>query len=103
MGVTPPNDTLGVMQDTHWFGGAFGYFPSYALGNLYGAQILHYMKKDLPFDDLLKKGDLRPILNWLTEKDFAYDYLDPKDWIVKVTGEEMNPQYFIDYLKDKFF
>ena len=103
LGVTPPNDALGVMQDTHWFGGAFGYFPSYALGNLYGAQILHYMKKDLPFDDLLKKGDLRPILNWLTEKDFAYDYLDPKDWIVKVTGEEMNPQYFIDYLKDKFF
>jgi len=103
LGITPPNDASGVLQDTHWYGGAFGYFPSYALGNLYGAQILHYMKKDLDFDGLLRKGDLAPILNWLKEKDFAYDYLDPKDWIMKVTGEKMNPQYFIDYLKEKFF
>lgn len=103
LGITPPNDALGVLQDTHWFGSAFGYFPSYALGNLYGAQILHYMKKDLPYDELLKKGDLKPILKWFKDKDFAYDYLDPKDWIKKVTGEEMNPQYFIDYLAEKFF
>ena len=103
LGITPPNDAMGVMQDTHWFGGAFGYFPSYALGNLYGAQIIHVMKKDLPYEELLKKGDLKPILEWLTKNDFAYDYLDPKDWFYKVTGEEMNPQYFIDYLKEKFF
>ena len=61
------------------------------------------MKKDLPFEELVQKGDLKPILAWLREKDFAFDYLDPKDWILKVTGEEMNPQYFIDYLKEKFF
>ena len=61
------------------------------------------MKKELPFDELLTKGDLLPILKWFKEKDFAYDYLNPKDWIIKVTGEEMNPKYFIDYLKDKFF
>lgn len=103
LGVTPPNDALGILQDTHWYGGAFGYFPSYALGNLYGAQILHYMKKDLPFDELLSQGHLDPILAWLREKDFAYDYLDPKDWILKVTGESMNPEYFIEYLKGKFF
>ena len=103
LGITPPNDKVGVLQDTHWYGGAFGYFPSYALGNLYGAQIVHYMKKELPFDELVSKGDLKPILKWLTDKDFAYDYLDPKDWILKVTGEEMNPEYFINYLKEKFF
>ena len=103
LGITPPNDKMGVLQDTHWYGGAFGYFPSYALGNLSGAQIVHYMKKELPFDELVSKGDLKPILQWLADKDFAYDYLDPKDWIMKVTGEEMNPQYFIDYLKNKFF
>ena len=103
LGIVPPDDANGVLQDTHWYGSAFGYFTSYALGNLYGAQILHYMKKDLPFDELLSRGDLLPILNWFKEKDFAYDYLDPKDWILKVTGEEMNPQYFIDYLKEKFF
>ena len=103
LGITPPNDAMGVLQDTHWYGGGFGYFPSYALGNLYGAQIIHVMKKDLPYEELLKKGDLKPILEWLTKNDFAYDYLDPKDWILKVTGEEMNPKYFIDYLKEKFF
>lgn len=103
LGVTPPNDALGVLQDVHWYGGSFGYFPSYALGNLYGAQILHYMKKDLPFEELEKQGNLKPILEWLREKDFAYDYLDPKDWILKVTGEPMNPQYFLDYIKAKFF
>ena len=103
LGITPPNDKVGVLQDTHWYGGAFGYFPSYALGNLYGAQIVHYMKKELPFDELVSKGDLKPILKWLTDKDFAFDYLDPKDWILKVTGEEMNPEYFIEYLKNKFF
>ena len=103
LGITPPNDKLGVLQDTHWYGGAFGYFPSYALGNLYGAQIVHYMKKELPFDELMSKGDLKPILKWLADKDFAYDYLDPKNWILKVTGEEMNPEYFITYLKEKFF
>ena len=69
LGIVPPNDAKGVLQDTHWYGGAFGYFPSYALGNLYGAQIVHYMKKDLPFNELVAKGDLKPILNWLKEKD----------------------------------
>lgn len=102
LGITPPNDALGILQDTHWYSGLFGYFPSYALGNLYGAQILHCMKKDLPFDELLQKGNVKPILAWLKEKDFAYDYLDPKDWILKVTGEAMNPQYFIEYLRKKF-
>ena len=103
LGITPPNDAMGVLQDTHWYGGAFGYFPSYSLGNLYGAQIVHYMKKELPFDKLVSEGNLKPILEWLTKNDFAYDYLDPKDWILKVTGEEMNPEYFISYLKEKFF
>ena len=70
---------------------------------MYGAQIVHYMKKEIPFDKLVSEGNLRPILDWLTKNDFAYDYLDPKDWIKKVTGEEMNPKYYIDYLKEKFF
>ena len=103
LGITPPDDKTGILQDTHWFGSAFGYFPSYALGNMYGAQIVHYMKKEIPFDKLVSEGNLRPILDWLTKNDFAYDYLDPKDWIKKVTGEEMNPKYYIDYLKEKFF
>lgn len=102
LGVDVPNDQDGCMQDVHWTDGQVGYFPSYALGNIYGAQILHAMKKDLDFDGLLGKGDLAPILSWLTEKDFAYDWLDPEPWIETVTGEKMNPAYYIEYLEAKF-
>ena len=103
LGVDVPCDAQGVLQDVHWFQGSFGYFPSYALGNLYGAQILAKMRKDLDVDSFIAKGDLSPILSWLREKDFAFDYLDPKDWIKKVTGEAMDSRYFIDYLQKKFF
>ena len=103
LGVEVPDDAHGILQDVHWYGGGFGYFPSYALGNIYGAQILDCMKEELPVDDLLKEGNLEPMLAWLREKDFAYDYLDPKDWIVKVTGKSMDAKHFTDYLAAKFF
>ena len=103
LGVDVPDDAHGILQDVHWFQGSFGYFPSYALGNIYGAQILDFMKKDIDVDAALAKGDLSAILDWLCKKDFAYDYLDPKDWIMKVVGEPMNPQFFTDYLAKKFF
>lgn len=102
LGIDVPNDKDGCMQDTHWSENLFGYFPSYALGNLYGAQILNAMKKALDVSALLAKADLEPIRVWFAEKDFAFDYLHPEEWIVKVTGEKLNPQYFIDYLKAKF-
>lgn len=103
LGIEVPNDAQGVLQDVHWFQGSFGYFPSYALGNLYGAQILDTMKKELDVDGLVAKGDLKPILKWLRERDFAYDYLNPKDWFLKVCGESMDPSHFTKYLERKFF
>ena len=103
LGVEVPDDAHGFLQDVHWFGGSFGYFPSYALGNIYGAQILHKMKEEFDVEAVMTSGDLSPILKWLRERDFAYDYLNPKDWILKVTGEEMNPSYFTEYLAKKFF
>ena len=103
LGVEVPDDAHGILQDVHWYGGGFGYFPSYALGNIYGAQILDRMKEELPVDDLLKESNLEPMLAWLREKDFTYDYLDPKDWIVKVTGKPMDAKHFTDYLAAKFF
>ena len=103
LGIDVPDDAHGILQDVHWYQGSFGYFPSYALGNIYGAQILHRMKKDLDVDKAIQNGDLSPVLAWLRENDFAYDYLNPSDWILKVTGEAMNPTYFKDYLKEKFF
>ena len=61
LGVTVPDDAHGVLQDSHWSGGSFGYFPSYAIGSAYGAQILASMKKDLNVEELTAAGNLAPI------------------------------------------
>ena len=103
LGVDVPNDALGILQDVHWYQGSFGYFPSYALGNLYGAQILDKMKEDIDVDSIVASSNLSPMLDWLKEHDFAYDYLNPKDWIKKVTGSDMDPTHFTTYLEKKFF
>lgn len=102
-GIEPTTDAEGVLQDVHWSYGAFGYFPSYALGNLYGAQFLHTMKKDMQFDNALSQGNLLDIKTWLDEHVHKYGSLYlPKDLVKKATGEALNPQYFVDYLKKKY-
>lgn len=104
LGVEPDTDSLGVLQDMHWSDGSFGYFPSYALGNLYGAQIFNTMKKDIPdVYELIAKGDIISITKWLKDNVHKYGSLySPKELILKVTGEELNSQYFIDYLEEKY-
>ena len=69
LGVEPKNDTEGILQDMHWSDGSFGYFPSYALGNLYGAQFLNTLIKEKPnmFNDL-KEGNFTEINKWLKDK-----------------------------------
>ncbi|MGI6106400.1 MAG: hypothetical protein ACOX8B_00450 [Lachnospiraceae bacterium] len=102
LGVDVPDDREGCLQDVHWTG-MFGYFPSYALGNAYGAQILHAMKKDLDFDADVRRGDLSGILSWLKKKAFSCaSLLNPDDWIVRVTGEPFTPSYYLDYLTEKY-
>ena len=98
------NDSEGVMQDTHWAGGAFGYFPSYALGNIYGGQILKTMEKTMPnWRDQLQKGDFHSIRQWLTTNVHSYGGLyDPIPLLKKITGESINVQSFINYLNTKF-
>ena len=102
LGVEVPNNTLGVLQDTHWYSGLFGYFPSYALGNLYGAQILHAINKDLDFNATLANGDLAPILDWLAQNDVQFDFLPPEEWLKQATGETLSSHYFIDYLTKRY-
>ena len=104
LGVEPSNDSEGILQDVHWSDGSFGYFPSYALGNLYGAQILEVMKKDYKsmYDDI-RMGNLYGIHNWLNENIHKYASLySPSEIILKVSGEELNPKYFIKYLENKY-
>jgi carboxypeptidase Taq len=103
LGVDIENDSEGLMQDTHWASGDFGYFPSYALGNIYNGQMLNVIKKDLSYDDLIRKGDLKPIIDWLIENVHNQSNLyDPLELIKKISGEEISPKYFIDYLEKKF-
>lgn len=102
-GIAPKTDTQGVLQDVHWAYGAFGYFPSYAMGNLYGAQILASMKKELQVDKDLAKGNLANIHKWLDKNIHIYGSLYlPNELIKKATGEKLNPQYFIDYITTKY-
>jgi len=103
LGVDVPNDTKGVLQDSHWSGGSFGYFPSYALGSAYGAQMLKVMERDLPVWDLVAKGDLKPIVAWLTERIYRYGcLLKPNELILKACEAPFDPHYYVDYLKTKF-
>jgi carboxypeptidase Taq len=104
LGMKIENDSEGVMQDTHWASGYFGYFPSYALGNIYSGQILFTMQKDIPnWRDLLKKGDFHRIKQWLTKNVHSQGKLyDPMDLLKKIIGEEINVKHYIDYLDAKF-
>lgn len=104
LGLKIEDDSEGVMQDTHWASGSFGYFPSYALGNIYSGQILSAMEKDLPdWRSLLSKGDLSDVKQWLSKNVYAYGNLyDPADLLRRITGEKINVKHYIDYLEDKF-
>jgi carboxypeptidase Taq len=102
-GIRPDTDSRGVLQDVHWAYGAFGYFPSYAMGNLYGAQLLHAMKKTVDFDKEVGKGKLQNVHTWLDKNIHTYGSLYfPRELIKRATGEELNPQYFVDYLTSKY-
>jgi carboxypeptidase Taq len=103
LGIEPETDSKGILQDVHWSGG-FGYFPTYTLGNLYGAQIFHKLREIFPdFDTRLEKGETAFLLRWLEEHMYSYGaiYL-PEDLVKRVTGELPNPEHFVRYLTNKF-
>lgn len=103
LGVEPPTDSEGVLQDVHWTFG-FGYFPSYTLGNLYSAQIFSALRKALPdFDQRLATGDTAFILDWLREKMYIFGAIyQPEALMKRVAGEAPDPEYFVRYLNHKF-
>ncbi len=105
LGVRPKDVSEGVLQDIHWSQGSFGYFPSYALGSAFGAQLYAYMKKIMDFEGLLEKGQegIAVIRRFLRENIHQYGKLKTSRQILKdVTGEDFNPQYYIDYLTEKY-
>lgn len=103
LGITPAHDGEGVLQDVHWAGGDFGYFPTYALGFIYAAQLRHAMNAQLSFDVMLAEGNLKPIVKWLTDRIHQYGKTKkPLDLLLEATGESLNVSYYIDYLKEKY-
>jgi carboxypeptidase Taq len=103
LGIEPTRDSEGVLQDIHWSAG-FGYFPSYTLGNLYGAQIYSTLRKDFSnFDERLASGDTAFILDWLRDKMYVFGAMyQPETLMERVTGESPDPEFFVRYLTGKF-
>ena len=91
LGIVPPNDALGVLQDVHWSSGLMGYFSTYALGNLISAQLWEKINQDIKgLDDQISKGKFNSLLGWLREKIHIHGRkYDPQDLIQKVTGSKI--------------
>ncbi len=104
LGIVPPNDADGVLQDVHWSFGGFGYFPTYALGNLVSAQLWEKMSEDIDdIDGKVAAADFTPILAWLREHIHVHGAkFEPQELVEKVTGSKITPEPFIRYLKKKF-
>ena len=102
LGVDVPSDKMGVLQDSHWSGGAIGYFPSYALGSAYGAQFLKKMKESVPVEKCVSEGDFGPINEWNRENIWQYGCLyKPNEILSRVLGEPFDPDVYLDYLEEK--
>ncbi len=104
MGIRVENDSEGVMQDTHWASGLYGYFPTYALGNIYSGQIANAIQQESPnWRNELAQGSLLPIRKWLSNNIYNQGNLyDPNDLIKKATGSEIKVKTYLKYLEEKY-
>lgn len=104
LGMDVEDDSEGVMQDTHWASGLYGYFPSYALGNIYDGQLLARLEKDLQdWRDQIARGEFGSVKQWLVKNVHSYgDLYDPPDLIKMITGKELTVDPYLNYLQDKY-
>jgi carboxypeptidase Taq len=104
LGIVPPTDTEGVLQDIHWSSGLFGYFPDYQLGSMFAVQLWNAMQADLPDAEAkIASGDFAPILGWLAEKIMrpGRKFTLP-ELAERATGGPLDWQPYVDYCWDKF-
>jgi carboxypeptidase Taq len=102
LGIDVPDDRRGCLQDSHWAGGSFGYFPSYALGSAYGAQMLRKMEQEIDVWGPVARGDLSSVSGWLCEKIHQYgSLLEPADVLKNACGT-FEPSAYTDYLTKKY-
>ena len=104
LGVDVPDANQGILQDIHWAHGSLGYFPTYSLGSFYAAQFYAQAEKDIPnLTAQIEDGDTSKLLAWLREKIHVHGKMyDANELCVRVTGEELNFQYFMDYIEGKY-
>ena len=104
LGLMPPDDAHGVLQDVHWSFGGLGYFPTYALGNLISAQLWERMQQDLPdVDQQIAEAKFDGVLGWMREHVHGYgSKYEPQELVQKVTGSKITPEPFMRYLDAKF-
>jgi carboxypeptidase Taq len=104
LGITPPDNSKGVLQDVHWSGGMIGYFPSYALGNLIGAQLWERINADIPdLPEQIRQGEFSAWLTWLRDKIHRHgNKFEPQQLIQRVTGSKIDPAPYMRYLETKY-
>jgi carboxypeptidase Taq len=104
LGIEPPNDADGVLQDVHWSGGAFGYFPTYSLGNLYAAQFFEQAERDLgDLGAMFARGEFRPLLDWLRSNIHAHGRrYSSAELVQRVTGRALSHEALLRHLRGKF-
>jgi len=104
LGITPPNDAQGVLQDIHWSYGSIGYFSTYALGNIVSAQLWEKINKDIyNLEEQIRKGKFEQLREWLREKIHTYGHkYDPQDIVQKVTGSKIDSAAYVRYLTKKY-
>ncbi|MGF3522168.1 MAG: carboxypeptidase M32 [Candidatus Bathyarchaeia archaeon] len=104
LGVKIENDSEGVMQDTHWASGLYGYFPTYALGNIYSGQIINKIQQENPlWREELAKGNLESVRAWLTRNIYNHGNLyDPAELLEKATGKKPTVEPYLQYLEEKY-
>ena len=103
LGVRPDTDEDGCLQDIHWAQASLGYFPTYSLGSMLGAQLNAALEEDLDKPALVREGDFQPILDWQREHVHRHGcrYTTP-DLIEEATGEALTADYYLDYAESNF-
>ncbi|NLN70141.1 MAG: carboxypeptidase M32 [Chloroflexi bacterium] len=104
LGITPPDDARGVLQDIHWSGGMIGYFPTYALGNLASVQLWEKLLQEHPnVPDEIAQAKFDTILAWMREHVHQYGAkYDPQEIMIKATGSKITPEPYMAYLRKKY-
>lgn len=102
--ITPRNDAEGILQDSHWSGGSFGYFPTYLLGSIYDGMFIEVLERELgSIDTILAEGRILEITKWLNENIHVYGSVRaPKDVIEQVCGKEVSAKPIMRYFTEKY-